>query len=191
MESRLRQALARAEEVATLLADPNVAQDPAKLKALGREHTRLRPVVETSKRLGRLREELEQAREMAQEADPELVALAQAEVQGLTIDAIYSGDEESASLSTRIFGRVSCERVTDPVTKEIIVDVNDLITEERGNRIEDIGHERLKIRSALTCESKRTRNKDLFAIPEELRPELERAIRDFRVATLGTATLRD
>jgi DNA-directed RNA polymerase subunit beta' len=76
-------------------------------------------------------------------------------VQGLVVHAIYSGDEESASLATRVFGRVSCEKVTDPVTGEVIVDVNDLLTEVRSNRIEGIGHERLKIRSALTCESER------------------------------------
>ena len=76
-------------------------------------------------------------------------------VQGLHAETIYSGDEESAPISTRIYGRVSCEQVVDPVSGEVIVDVNDLITEERANRIEDIGHERLKIRSALTCESKR------------------------------------
>lgn len=76
-------------------------------------------------------------------------------VQGLQVHAIYSGDEESASLAMRIFGRVSCERVVHPVSEEVIVDVNDLITEEKANQIEDIGHERLKIRSALTCESER------------------------------------
>jgi DNA-directed RNA polymerase subunit beta' len=76
-------------------------------------------------------------------------------VRGLQVHSIYSGDEESASLATRIYGRVSCEKVTDPVSGEVIVDVNDLLTEVRSNRIEDIGHERLKIRSALTCESER------------------------------------
>ena len=76
-------------------------------------------------------------------------------VQGLTVHAIYSGDEESASLATRIFGRVSCEKVTDPVSQKVIVEVNELIDEEKAKRIEDIGHERLKIRSALTCESER------------------------------------
>jgi len=76
-------------------------------------------------------------------------------VNGLTVDAIYSGDEESASLSTRIFGRVSCEKVTDPISGEVIVEVDDLIGEVEANRIEDIGHERLKIRSGLTCESER------------------------------------
>ena len=76
-------------------------------------------------------------------------------VQGLYVETIYSGDEESAPLSTRIYGRVSCERVVDPVSNEVIVEVNELITEEKANRIEDIGHERLKIHPALTCESKR------------------------------------
>ena len=76
-------------------------------------------------------------------------------VQGLHVETIYSGDEESAPLSTRIYGRVSCEQVVDPVSEEVIVPINGLITEERANRIEGIGHERLKIRSALTCESKR------------------------------------
>jgi len=75
--------LARAEEVAQQLADPDVAQDPAKLKILGREHTRLLPVVESARRLEQLRGELDQAREMAQEADPELVALAEAELESL------------------------------------------------------------------------------------------------------------
>ena len=53
MEARLRQALARAEEVARALADPAVARDPAQLKALGREHTRLGPLVRAAERVAR------------------------------------------------------------------------------------------------------------------------------------------
>jgi peptide chain release factor 1 len=83
VENRLRQALARAEEVAHSLADPNVARDPSKLKSLGREHAHLAPIVKTADRLARLKHELEQAREMAQEADPELVALARADLTRL------------------------------------------------------------------------------------------------------------
>ena len=83
MENRLRQALARAEEVAHSLADPNVARDPSKLKSLGREHAHLAPIVKTADRLARLKHELEQARELAQEADPELVALARADLTRL------------------------------------------------------------------------------------------------------------
>src|SRR6185503_11596277 len=80
MEARLRQALGRAEEVARLLTDPAVTRDPAQLKLLGREHTRLLPVVRLAEKLRRLEDELTQAREMAEEADPELVALARAEL---------------------------------------------------------------------------------------------------------------
>jgi peptide chain release factor 1 len=93
VESRLRQALARAEEVARSLADPDVARDPSKLKSLGREHARLAPIVKAAERLARLKDDLEQAREMAQEADPELVALAKADVARLPseISALESG----------------------------------------------------------------------------------------------------
>ena len=83
MESRLRQALARAEEVAHSLADPDVARDPSRLKSLGREHVRLAPIVKAAERLARFKDDLEQAREMAQEADPELVALAKADLARL------------------------------------------------------------------------------------------------------------
>ena len=84
MEARLRQALARAEEVAKTLADPSTASEPARLKALGREHVTLEPIVRLAAKLERLESELGQAREMALEADPELVALAKAELTRLT-----------------------------------------------------------------------------------------------------------
>ncbi len=83
MEARLRQALARAEEVARALADPEVARDPAKLKSLGREHARLQPVVKAAERLERLKRELDEARELAKDADPELAALAKADLARL------------------------------------------------------------------------------------------------------------
>jgi len=80
MEARLRQALLQAEEVARALADPGVGKDPEKLRSLGREHTRLAPVVRLAERLARLQDELEQARGLAEEPDPELVALARADM---------------------------------------------------------------------------------------------------------------
>jgi peptide chain release factor 1 len=83
VEGRLRQALLRAEEVGRALADPLVARDPAQLKSLGREHTRLAPVVRLAERLERLQDELAQARELAGESDPELAALARADVTRL------------------------------------------------------------------------------------------------------------
>ncbi len=74
---------------------------------------------------------------------------------GISVQAIYDGDEEAASLATRIYGRVSCETVKDPVSGDIIVKVDDVIAEAQANALEKIGHEKLKIRSVLTCESDR------------------------------------
>ncbi len=84
MEGRLRQALSRAEEVGRALSDPLVARDPAQLKSLGREHTRLAPVVRLAERLERLEREQRDARELADESDPELAAMARADLAVLT-----------------------------------------------------------------------------------------------------------
>jgi peptide chain release factor 1 len=86
VEARLRQALARAEEVAKALADPATAADPAKLRALGREHTQLAPVVRAAERLQKLKDELAQARELAEEPEPELAALARADLARLPLE---------------------------------------------------------------------------------------------------------
>jgi len=83
MEARLRQALARAEEVARELSDPATARDSKRLTALGREHARLAPIARLAEKLRRMEDELAQAREMAQDADPELVALARGDVDRL------------------------------------------------------------------------------------------------------------
>jgi peptide chain release factor 1 len=80
MDARLRQALERAAEVERQLADPAVARDSAQLQSLGREHARLAPIARLADRLARLESELDQARELANEADPELVALAHADM---------------------------------------------------------------------------------------------------------------
>jgi len=74
--------------------------------------------------------------------------------QGITINAI-TGDDDASSLGDRVYGRVSCERVVDPVTQEIVVEINEMIDEKQAEVLDSIGHERLKIRSVLTCESER------------------------------------
>jgi peptide chain release factor 1 len=83
VEARLRQALARAEEVSAALADPAVAKDPSRLSTLGREHAQLAPIVRKAERLSRVKDALAQARGMAGEADPELAALVQADLDRL------------------------------------------------------------------------------------------------------------
>jgi DNA-directed RNA polymerase subunit beta' len=74
---------------------------------------------------------------------------------GIYVSAIMDGDEEAASLSSRIYGRVSCEEVKDPVTGDILIKVDDVINEKQAKAVERIGQEKLKIRSVLTCESDR------------------------------------
>jgi peptide chain release factor 1 len=83
VEARLRQALARAEEVARQLADPATAADSAKLTILGREHARLQPVVRAATTLRRAEEELAGARELQGDGDAELAAMASADVERL------------------------------------------------------------------------------------------------------------
>jgi peptide chain release factor 1 len=101
VEPRLRQALQRAEEVGRALADPEVARDPEKLKSLGREHTRLAPVVRLAERLERLQKDLDQAREIAGEADPELVALAKADLARIPVEISGLSEELHALLVPR------------------------------------------------------------------------------------------
>src|SRR6059036_3296241 len=73
------------------------------------------------------------------------------------IDAtpLVEGGDIIQSLRDRILGRVAAEDVRDPVSNEIIVQVNSEITEELAQKIEDSGLERVRIRSGLTCDTKR------------------------------------
>ena len=75
MQVRLRQALARAEQVSRELSDPAIASDPPRLKLLGREHARLQPIVRVAERLARAQQSLAEARELANSSDPEMLAL--------------------------------------------------------------------------------------------------------------------
>jgi peptide chain release factor 1 len=101
MEARLRQALARAEEVAEALARPDLAKDPAQLTALGREHARLAPIVRLGERFSRLTRELADARELAESDDPELAELAQADVDRIGTELERIGPELEGLLVPR------------------------------------------------------------------------------------------
>jgi|UniRef100_UPI003784664E DNA-directed RNA polymerase subunit beta' len=76
-------------------------------------------------------------------------------VNGITLASIYQGDEEIVDLKTRIYGRTSCETIHDPVDKSVIIKAGQLATEKEAAHLAKIGVEKLKIRSVLTCESKR------------------------------------
>ncbi len=86
MEARLEAALARTLEVERELADPATARDAAKLKALGREHSRLDRICRTAAKLQKLQGDLEQARELQRSSDSEMVELARADVERIEPD---------------------------------------------------------------------------------------------------------
>ncbi len=74
-------------------------------------------------------------------------------VNGITISAVDSEGDDAVDLSTRIYGRVSLEKIVDPVTKEVIIDVNECFSEPQAKKVDAIGHQSVKIRSVLSCES--------------------------------------
>jgi DNA-directed RNA polymerase subunit beta' len=73
------------------------------------------------------------------------------------IDAtpLVEGGDIIQSLRDRILGRVAAEDIRDPLSSEIIVQANTEITEDLAQKIEDSGLERVRIRSTLTCDTKR------------------------------------
>jgi DNA-directed RNA polymerase subunit beta' len=68
---------------------------------------------------------------------------------------LVEGGDIIQSLRDRIVGRVAAEDVRDPLSNEIVVQMNNEITEEIAQKIEDTGIERVRIRSVLVCETKR------------------------------------
>ncbi|KPK08675.1 MAG: peptide chain release factor 1 [Gemmatimonas sp. SG8_28] len=80
MKARLQAALARAAAVERELADPATTGDPAKLKALGREHARLERIRKLALEREKLAEERGQAEEFLEDVDPQLVELAQSDL---------------------------------------------------------------------------------------------------------------
>jgi DNA-directed RNA polymerase subunit beta' len=72
---------------------------------------------------------------------------------GIVVRALYDGDQLVQSLKERIVGRVVLTTIVDPVTDEVIIRANELITEEIAERLE-AGWDAIPVRSVLTCEAK-------------------------------------
>ena len=76
-------------------------------------------------------------------------------IDGLLVSALTEGGEIIEHIGDRILGRVALDDILDPVTDEVLVPANVEIDETLVARIEDAGLEKVKIRSVLTCQSKR------------------------------------
>ncbi|MDP3980428.1 MAG: DNA-directed RNA polymerase subunit beta' [Chlamydiota bacterium] len=74
-------------------------------------------------------------------------------LNGIEARAIFEGDDEVVSLRERIIGRVALDDTINPVTRKIIIEADQEITEELCDEIEKIGLVKIRIRSVLTCES--------------------------------------
>ncbi len=74
---------------------------------------------------------------------------------GIVVTALVEGGEVIQPLEERILGRLAAEDIRDPVTGEIIVKANEEIDEDRSKGIVEAGVDRVKIRSVLTCQSRR------------------------------------
>ncbi|MFC2144492.1 DNA-directed RNA polymerase subunit beta' [Acidobacteriota bacterium] len=76
-------------------------------------------------------------------------------LNGITVSAIIEGDEVVVSLKDRIIGRVALDNIVDIITDTVIVEQGAEITFEKAEMIEQLGIEKIRIRSVLTCESER------------------------------------
>jgi DNA-directed RNA polymerase subunit beta' len=76
-------------------------------------------------------------------------------MDGIEMTALVEGGEIIEKLGDRILGRVSVEDIFDPFTGEVLVHANEEITEDKVRIIEDAGIDKVKIRSVLTCETRR------------------------------------
>jgi len=70
---------------------------------------------------------------------------------------IYKEDSDriGQSFASRLAGRVVVESVLDPKSKKTIIEKGEMISKDNAEKIEKIGIEKIKIRTAVTCKSVR------------------------------------
>ena len=76
-------------------------------------------------------------------------------IDGIEMGPLVEGGEIIEGLGERVLGRVALDDIRDPFSSEVLVPANEEIDEERVKLIEEAGIEKLWIRSALTCQSRR------------------------------------
>ena len=76
-------------------------------------------------------------------------------LNGIEVHAIMQGDEELVPLPQRILGRTALDDIRDPRSNEMIIAAGNEIDERVAERIRRAELDSVRIRSVLTCESKR------------------------------------
>ncbi len=74
---------------------------------------------------------------------------------GIMVMALVEGGEIIQPLEERILGRMAAEDIRDPLTGEIIVQVDEEVDEEKSRSVVEAGVDHVKIRSVLTCQAGR------------------------------------
>lgn len=76
--------------------------------------------------------------------------------EGITVGDLVEGGEIIERVGQRVLGRVSLEDIKDPVTNEIIISENEEVDEQAAGMIDETASiTEIKMRSVLTCESRR------------------------------------
>ncbi len=76
-------------------------------------------------------------------------------IRGLDMRALEESGDVIESLMDRILGRFTADDIVDPLTGELLIEAGTLIDETNAKLIELKGVEMVKIRSVLTCETRR------------------------------------
>ena len=74
-------------------------------------------------------------------------------LQGITKSTITRGEQSDLPLSQLIIGRTARDNIRNPITDEMIVRENEVITPEAAAKIEALGLDAIRVRSPLTCDS--------------------------------------
>ncbi|MBS3903703.1 MAG: DNA-directed RNA polymerase subunit beta' [Simkania sp.] len=77
-------------------------------------------------------------------------------LNGIEVSAIKQGQEELLPLRDRIFGRTACDDIYQPGdSTKVLARAGDVLNIVQAQSIDDSGIDSIKIRSALTCETRR------------------------------------
>jgi len=74
-------------------------------------------------------------------------------LQGISKSTVSRGDQADVPLSQLIIGRTARDNIRNPITDEMIVSENEVITPQAAAKIEALGLDAIRIRSPLTCDS--------------------------------------
>lgn len=77
-------------------------------------------------------------------------------LNGIEVSSIKQGQEELLPIKDRIFGRAVCDDIYQPGdSTKMLAKAGDVLTLPQAEAIDDAGIETIRIRSALTCETRR------------------------------------